>query len=91
MVSPHPRRAEQKSNCHSLFLVKTINLWYNYAKRERDMEKKYGYLTLSSGEQEETLTVTACDKWAEKVTIPMRVDGLPVVGIGERAFADCSK
>ena len=55
------------------------------------MERKYGHLTLSSGEQEETLTVTACDRGAEKVTIPMRVDGLPVVGIGDRAFADCSK
>jgi hypothetical protein len=55
------------------------------------MEKKYGPLTLSLNEEEGALTVTACDKAAETLTIPMRVDGLPVVGIGERAFADCSK
>lgn len=53
------------------------------------MEKKYGPLTLSENEEEGTLTVTACDKAAETVTIPMRVDGIPVVGIGGRAFEGC--
>ncbi|MDE6775588.1 MAG: leucine-rich repeat domain-containing protein, partial [Ruminococcus sp.] len=34
--------------------------------------------------------MSGCDESAEKVVIPSEIDGLPVTGIGDYAFFDCS-
>ena len=51
-------------------------------------EIQYGPLTLSG---EDEYTVTACQRDAVRVELPGTVDGIPVLRIGECAFADCDK
>ena len=50
-------------------------------------EIKHGALTLELREGE--YTVTGCDKDVTEVIVPVRVEGIPVVEIGENAFDGC--
>ena len=50
---------------------------------------KYGNLTLDDRDREGMLWVTACEKDATEVKIPLCIDGQHVVGIGAYAFENC--
>ena len=53
-------------------------------------EIKYGALTLVLDEETESYTVISCDKNAERVEIPMDIDGYYIDAIGEYAFDGCT-
>lgn len=48
------------------------------------------YGDLSYEKQGDHIEITGCIKNAVSVTIPDKIDGLPVTSIGDRAFEDCS-
>ena len=52
-------------------------------------EIKYGALTLALSEGGEAYTVVSCDKDAERVEIPMNVNGNYISAIGDNAFEGC--
>ncbi len=53
-------------------------------------DKKFEKLTLTLNSEGDRYEVTDCEKDAVEVRIPKEVDGIPVLGIGDRAFEDCT-
>lgn len=54
-------------------------------------EVKIGALIFTPNDEKDGYIVSACDKEAVEVVIPKKAQGLPVRGIGERAFENCEK
>ncbi|MBO5327689.1 MAG: leucine-rich repeat domain-containing protein [Clostridia bacterium] len=56
------------------------------------MEEIYfGKLTLVTSDYEPGLTISACEEDVVEIDIPAKVNGIPVIKIGDRAFANCRK
>ena len=52
------------------------------------MEIKHENLILQSNEEETYFLIVGCEEDAEKIVIPLEVNGLPVYGIAENAFKE---